>query len=132
MALPRLIDVASKEIKEIRTEKVVEVAPSAYSKPSFFSKESLLGFAPMAAVLAIFYFFIIRPQAKRQKERILLVNSLKKGDKVLTGGGIKGTVVQVKDESTLIVEIAKGVNVELTKSSVVPEAPVSDSKSVVV
>lgn len=71
----------------------------------------LLGF------LAIFWFFLINPQRKKEKQRQDLINSLEKGDKVVTLGGIYGTVSQVKDRSFLL-QIAEGVEIEVAKSSI--------------
>ena len=76
-------------------------------------------FMPMILIFAIMYFLIFRPQAKKQKEHQKMVAAVTKGDKVVTAGGIYGTVVGVKEkEGTLIVEIDKNVKVELTRSSI--------------
>ncbi len=65
------------------------------------------------------YFLIFRPQAKKQKEHQKMVNAVAKGDKVITAGGIYGTVAGVKEkEATLIVEIDKNVKVEVSRSSI--------------
>lgn len=53
---------------------------------------------PMIAVFAIFYFIFIRPQQKQQKERTLMLSNLKKGDKVITIGGLHGTITDLTDE----------------------------------
>ncbi|MGA8941418.1 MAG: preprotein translocase subunit YajC [Thermoactinomyces sp.] len=53
---------------------------------------------PLILMFAVFYFFLIRPQQKRQKERTAMLNSLKKGDKVITIGGIHGTIVELGEE----------------------------------
>ena len=74
---------------------------------------------PLILVFLIFYFFLIRPQHKRMKEHQALVNSLKKGDRVITGGGIYGTVVEAKpDEDWIKVEIAQGVRVRIKRSTI--------------
>ncbi len=70
-----------------------------------------------AAIIAIFYFMIIRPQQKRQKERDALISSVKKGDKIITSGGIHGTVSGV-EEKTVLVQIAENVKVKVDKGSV--------------
>ncbi len=71
----------------------------------------------MVAMVAIMYFIVIRPQQKEQKQHQLRINALKKGDRVVTTGGIHGTVKLVK-EKTLVVEIAQGVKVTLNRQSV--------------
>lgn len=65
----------------------------------------------------VFYFFMIRPQTKKMKEQQNFINALKKGDKVVTVGGIHGTIAEVKEDG-LLVEIAEGVKVKMDKSAV--------------
>lgn len=72
---------------------------------------------PFIAIGVIFYFLILRPQQKKQKETQALVNSLKTGDKIVTNGGIHGLISNVK-ESTVIVKIADNVKIELDKAAV--------------
>jgi preprotein translocase subunit YajC len=69
------------------------------------------------AIIAIFYFMIIRPQQKRQKEREKLLSAIKKGDKIVTSGGIHGEIVGI-DEKTVLVEIADKVKVKLERGSI--------------
>lgn len=68
-------------------------------------------------IFLIFYFMIIRPQQKRQKERQKMLDAVKKGDKIVTAGGIHGTVVGVEDK-TVLVQIADNVKVKIDRSSV--------------
>ena len=70
-----------------------------------------------AVIIAIFYFMILRPQQKRQKDRQKLLDSVKKGDKVVTAGGIHGTVVGV-EEKTVLLQITDTVKVKLERSSI--------------
>lgn len=70
------------------------------------------------AIIVIFYFFMIRPQMKRQKELRKYRESLKKGDKVITTGGIYGRVIEVKD-AYVTVEIAKEVEIKIDKSAII-------------
>ncbi len=70
-----------------------------------------------ALIFLIFYFMIMRPQQKRQKERQKMLEALKKGDKIVTGGGIHGTVVGL-EEKTVLVQIADNVKVKLERGSV--------------
>lgn len=73
----------------------------------------------MLAIFLIFYLLIIRPQSKKAKELEKRRNSLKKGDRVVTAGGIFATVSHLKDDNTtVVVEIADGVKVELVKSTI--------------
>ena len=80
---------------------------------------SLLAFLPLIAIIVVMYFFMIRPQAKKQKEHQKMLSEIVKGDRILTAGGIVGTVAGIKEsENLLIVKIADSVKVELSRSSV--------------
>lgn len=70
-----------------------------------------------AVIIGIFYFMILRPQQKRQKERQKLLESMKKGDKVVTAGGIHGTIVGIEDK-TLLLQIADNVKVKVERGSI--------------
>ena len=74
-------------------------------------------FMPLVAMGLIFWFLIIRPQMRRQKEQVAKIAAIKKGDQVLTGGGLVGKVVKVDDEFAEI-EIAQGVKVKAVKSTI--------------
>lgn len=69
------------------------------------------------SIILIFYFMIIRPQQKRQKERMKMLESMKKGDRVLTAGGIYGTIEGI-DERTVYVKIADNVKIKVDKGSI--------------
>ena len=73
---------------------------------------------PILCFGAIFYFGILRPQNKRQKDLQTLISSLKTGDKVVTSGGIHGLVANVKDGPTLSLKIADNVKIEVDKSAI--------------
>ena len=74
-------------------------------------------FIPLILIFVIFYFFLIRPQQKKVKEHKAMVESLKRGDKVITSGGITGTVERLIDNDKVEVEIADNVKVEIVKST---------------
>jgi preprotein translocase subunit YajC len=75
---------------------------------------------PLLLIIVVFYFFMIRPQMKRQKEIRKFRESLAKGDKVVTTGGIYGKIVEVK-ETTIILEIAKDVNITVDKNGIIKD-----------
>ena len=77
------------------------------------------GMIMIIAMIAILYFFMIRPQQKKQKEIRKAREAMKSGDKVVTAGGIYGRIKEVK-ETTFIVEIAAGVTIKIDKGSVYP------------
>jgi len=72
---------------------------------------------PMLVIFAIFYFMLIRPQQRKEKERQAMIGNVKSGDRVLFGGGIIGVVSNVKDK-TLVVKIADNVKVEITRAAI--------------
>ena len=72
---------------------------------------------PIALIFVIFYVFIIRPQNKKQKETQKMIDALKKGDKVVTIGGIHGVISSVKDQ-TVIVKVDDDAKIEFTRSAI--------------
>ncbi|HAW18667.1 MAG TPA: preprotein translocase subunit YajC [Flavobacteriales bacterium] len=86
----------------------------------FGDGEGLMQFLPIVLIVIVFYFFMIRPQQKKAKESKKFRESISKGDKVITIGGIHGKVAEVKDQY-LVITIANGVEVRVQKSAVSPE-----------
>ncbi len=76
----------------------------------------LVGILPWLLIFVIFYLLMIRPQQKRMKEHAATIAAVKKGDEVITGGGIRGKVTKVADEEAEV-EIASGVRVRVVKST---------------
>lgn len=72
---------------------------------------------PFLLIILVFYFLILRPQQKRQKERQKLLESIKKGDKVVTSGGIHGTVEGIEDK-TVLVKISDNTKVKVDRSAI--------------
>lgn len=75
-------------------------------------------FVPLILIFAIMYFLLIRPQQKKVKDHQKMVAALRRGDQVVTQGGLIGKVAKVKDDGELEVEIAEGVKVRVVKSTV--------------
>ena len=81
--------------------------------------EAIGQFIPLILIFGIMYFLLIRPQQKKMKEHQNMVNALRKGDQVITQGGLIGKVSKVKDaENELEVEIAEGVKVRVVRSTI--------------
>ena len=74
-------------------------------------------FIPLILIFVIFYFFLIRPQQKKAKDHKLMVNNLKRGDKVVTSGGIVGTVDRIVDNDKLEILISENVLVEVIRDT---------------
>jgi preprotein translocase subunit YajC len=74
-------------------------------------------FIPLILIFVIFYFFLIRPQQKKVKDQKAMVEALKRGDKVITSGGILGTVERIIDNEKVEVKISDNVNVEVVRAT---------------
>ena len=81
------------------------------------SESSFGQFIPLILVFVIFYFFLIRPQQKKVKEHKTMVSNLKRGDKIITSGGIIGTVERVLENDKIEVQISESVKVEIIKTT---------------
>ncbi|MCM2357187.1 MAG: preprotein translocase subunit YajC [Geobacteraceae bacterium] len=77
-------------------------------------QSTIMNLVPLVFMFAIFYFLLIRPQQKKAKEHRALLDSLKKGDQVITAAGIHGKVTAL-DENVVTLEIAPGVNIKISK-----------------
>ena len=80
-------------------------------------QSSAFMFIWLGLMVALFYFMLIRPQKRREKERRALLEAVKTGDRILFAGGLLGTVANVK-EKTLVVKIADGVKIEIVRGAV--------------
>ena len=80
--------------------------------------EALGQFLPLILIFAIMWFLLIRPQQKKMKEHKAMVEAPRRGDQVVTQGGLIGKVAKVKDDDEIEVEIAQGVKVRVVKSTV--------------
>nr|WP_319570926.1 preprotein translocase subunit YajC [uncultured Draconibacterium sp.] len=80
----------------------------------------LMSFLPLLLIIVVFYFFMIRPQVKRQKETRKFRESLQKGDKVVTTGGIYGKVIKI-EETVIQLEISKDVVIKVDKNGIVKD-----------
>ena len=81
-----------------------------------------LGFAPLIFIFGIFYFLLIMPQQRRQKKWQQMLSELKTGDKVVTSGGLRGTIVAIKDDSVHLRVPPDNLRLEVTRASVVTVA----------
>ena len=88
-----------------------QAAPAAGQEPG------LMGFLPLVALFVVFYFFLIRPQMRRQKEHQKLVQALAKGDEVVTNGGLLGRLAEV-GENFVKVEFSQGVEIWVQRQAI--------------
>lgn len=79
----------------------------------------LLSFLPLVAIIVIMWLLLLRPQAKRQKQHRAMLENLQKGDRVMTAGGLLGTIAGIKEkENTLIVKLSDNVKVEVARNMI--------------
>jgi preprotein translocase subunit YajC len=76
----------------------------------------------LGGIVVVFYFFMIRPQMKKAKDQKKYIEALKKGDKILTIGGIYGKIVEVREDATIIMEIEDGSKMKISKNAVSNDA----------
>jgi preprotein translocase subunit YajC len=103
---------------------IAQAAPAAGAPQA----NPIMTFLPLILLFVVFYFLMIRPQMKRQKEHRAMVSALSKGDEVVTNGGIAGKVDEV-GESFITVEIAPNVKIKLQKGAVQQVLPKGTLKS---
>jgi preprotein translocase subunit YajC len=82
------------------------------------SGQGISQFIPLILIFIIFYFFLIRPQQKRVKDHKTMVESLKRGDEVITSGGIIGTVERVMEDDRIEVLIGENIKVQIIRSTI--------------
>ena len=90
------------------------------TQPSGQQPNPLMTFLPLVVIIVIFYFFMIRPQVKRQKELRVFRDILAKGDKVITTGGIYGKIIELK-ETTVIMQVDDNVNIKVDKAAIIKD-----------
>jgi preprotein translocase subunit YajC len=90
------------------------------TQPSGQQANPLMTFLPLLVIIVIFYFFMIRPQVKRQKELRVFRESLSRGDKVITTGGIYGKIIEIK-ETTVIMQVDDNVNIKVDKAAIIKD-----------
>ena len=93
-------------------------ATPAYAQAAGGAMGTVTSLMPLILIFAIMYFLLIRPQQKKLKEHKAMVEALRRGDQVLTQGGIVGKVVKVGEDGVIEVEIAEGVKVKVIKHTI--------------
>lgn len=91
----------------------------AYAQAAGSAGPSLIAQLPFfIAIFAIFYFLLIRPQQKKLKQHTAMIEALRRGDQIVTAGGLVGKVTKVRDDGEVEVELAKDVNVRVVKHTI--------------
>ena len=94
------------------------ITPAYAQGLGFADPQAMMQFLPLVLIFVVFYFLLIRPQQKRAKEHKTMLGNLRRGDRVVTGGGIIGTVAKVVGEEEVAVDIAENVRVRIVRSTI--------------
>jgi preprotein translocase subunit YajC len=91
---------------------------TAFAQDAVGGGNSFISFLPLVLIFVVFYFLLIRPQQKKMKAHRAMVSALKRGDRVVTGGGIVAQVTRVTGDGEVQVEIAEGVRVSVVRGTI--------------
>ena len=92
---------------------------TAYAQGTgLLDQSAVIQFLPLVLIFVVYYFLLIRPQQKKQKDHRTMLEALRRGDRVVTGGGILGTVSKVTSPEEVEVDIASGVRVKVLRSTI--------------
>jgi len=109
------------------------ISPAYAQAAGGSSASAIMQMAPLALIFVVFYFFLIRPQQKKAKETKAMLEAIRRGDRVVTGGGIIGTVAKVGNNDEVLVDIAENTRVRVVRSTIVnvlaKTAPAAGAKS---
>jgi preprotein translocase subunit YajC len=94
----------------------------------FSGGSGLLGLAPLLFIFAIFYFLLILPQQRKQKKWQAMLSELKTGDKIVTTGGLRGTIMSLKDDAVVLRVPPDNLKLEVSRASVVSVATAEETK----
>ena len=95
----------------------------AYAQAAGGGGDGFATLLPLVLIFVVFYFLLIRPQQKRAKNHRAMLGAIRRGDKVVTGGGIMGTVTKVVNEDEVAVEIAEGIKIRVQRGLIASVQP---------
>ena len=94
------------------------ISPAYAQGSGLMDQSALVQFLPLVLIFVVFYFLLIRPQQKKQKEHRTMLDALRRGDRVVTGGGILGTVSKVVSPEEVEIDLAANVRVRVLRSTI--------------
>lgn len=97
---------------------LAQTAAETATPPGGAGTSVFMNFLPLVLIFAVFYILLIRPQQKKMEQHNTMLKSLRRGDRVVTGGGIVGTINKLEGDEYLIVEIADGIQVKVLRSTI--------------
>lgn len=116
-----MLDLTQLLVTSAWAQNVGAVAPPGGSGTSVY-----MNFLPLVLIFAVFYVLIIRPQQRKLDEQTKMIKALRRGDRVITSGGIHGKIARLEGDDILILEIADGVNIKVARSYVTALAAKTD------
>jgi preprotein translocase subunit YajC len=118
-AAPRISGVRlSEQLRGLMPMLIATAYAQGTGLPNFLDSQSALQFLPLVLIFVVFYFLLIRPQQKKAKDHRATLDALRRGDRVVTGGGIIGTIVRVDSPEEVSIDIAEGVRVRVVRSTI--------------
>ncbi len=100
------------------TSAMAQTPQAPVTLPGGSGTSTLMNFLPLFLIFGVFYFLLIRPQQKKLEEQNKMLQALKRGDRIITAGGVHGKIVKLDGDDALIVEIADGVQIKVVRSTV--------------
>jgi preprotein translocase subunit YajC len=97
---------------------LISMAYAQSAGGSVFDQTAMVQFLPLVLIFVVFYFLLIRPQQRKQKDHRSMLDALRRGDRVVTGGGIVGTVSRVVSPEEVEIDIAQNVRVRVVRSTI--------------
>ncbi len=94
------------------------ISPAYAQAAGSDSSGMLVQLAPLALIFVVFYFFLIRPQQQKAKQQRAMLGAVRRGDRVVTGGGLMGVVAKVVSDDELLVDLAENVRVRVVRSTI--------------
>jgi len=94
------------------------ISPAYAQGTGMMDQSALIQFLPLVLIFVVFYFLLIRPQQQKQKDHRAMIGALRRGDKIVTGGGVLGTVSKVVGPEEVEVDIASGVRVRVLRGTI--------------
>jgi preprotein translocase subunit YajC len=110
----------------VNWETIMFISPAWAQGAGGGALDGLGGLLPLVLIFVVFYFLLIRPQQKKAKEHRETLGNLRRGDKVVTNGGLIGTITRVPNDNELIIEIAEGVKVRVLRGMIAESLSKSD------
>lgn len=104
--------------KAMADDNVAAAVEPALSGVEGDTTSTLMRFLPLFLIFGVFYFLLIRPQQKQMQKQTDMIKELKKGDKIVTGGGFVGTIAKVDGDDYVMVDLAKDVRVKVVRSTI--------------